>query len=135
MDKPTALFVVAAALILGVALAAHAAYSIPEDQIDSRQIYFGSATSFEKPAEVSFESVVRATPEFREIRTHNIERGTGKYWIRMTRASERASVRIRSYYRESNFDLLTERGYLKSVDSEIPVEDITDKVVESLEDS
>ncbi len=134
MNKSTALLVVVG-FIMVLGWAAHAAYSIPEDKVESQKIYFGSASDFKKAAEVSFDTVVRATPEYQEIRSHEIERGTGKYWVLMTRASERASARIRSKYRETDFDLLTERGYLETVDPEIPVEDITDQVVQTFEDN
>ena len=124
-----------AALLLGISLAASARHSIPAEQIDAQKVYYGVAESFETPAEVSFEDVVRATDEYDEIRRNNVERGTGKYWILMSQASERAIRAISAIGRESEYDLITARGYIASVDENIEVEDITEKVVESMEDS
>ncbi len=38
------------------------AYSIPAEQVDEQQIYYGNAANFEKPATVDYTAIVKATP-------------------------------------------------------------------------
>jgi hypothetical protein len=110
-------------------------FTIPPDQLDRKQIYYGAPSSFEKPAEVDYERVVRATPEFQEIQSQNIERGTGRYWILLSRASDRVGRLVVSVGNQEEYDLIASHGYLASLEPEIPAEDITEVVLAALESS
>lgn len=110
------------------------AYSIPADKVDSQKIYWGSAAKFEKPAEVSYEAVVRATPEFEEIRRKKVERGTAKFWILMSQASEHAVRLIAEVGRETDYDLISAQGYLGELDPPVEADDITELVLARLDD-
>ena len=126
-------------LLLGAVVSGGAAlaetYAIPSDQLDRKQIYFGAPSSFENPAEVDYERVVRATPEYLEIQSQNIERGTGRYWILLSRASDRVGRLVVSVGNDQDYDLIASSGYLGSLEPEIPAEDITDKVLAALQTS
>jgi hypothetical protein len=128
---------VAACLVvfLGWNSAIAQAYSIPAEQLDRKLVYFGAPSAFDKPAEVDYERVMRATPEFEEIQSKNIERGTGRYWILLSRASDRVGRLVSTIGNESEYDLIASSGYLGSLDPEIPAEDITDTLLEALQAS
>lgn len=130
--------IVAAALVavvLGAGSALAENYSIPAEQLDRKQVYFGAPSSFEKPAEVDYERVVRATPEYQEIQSQSIERGTGRYWILLSRASDRVGRLVSTIGNQEDYDLIASQGYLGSLEPEIPAEDITDVVLSALETS
>ena len=106
--------------------------SIPKDQIDASQIYYGSPSSFENAAEVDIETVVAATPEYQEIVKNKIDKGTGKYWILKSEASNRALKAVSEVADKTDYDLIAEKGYLKKLDPPIACKDITELVVSKL---
>ena len=108
--------------------------SIPDDQINSQKIYIGNPSSFANAAEVDFMEAVRATPEYDYISRRNIDRGTADYWLQINRASTRTQKAVMTVSEEGEYDLVTEKGYLAEVDEDIPVEDITQKVVSFIEE-
>lgn len=123
------LIVVYAFTGLSVALA----YSIPEDQVDPQKIYWGSPANFDKPGEVDLDALIRATPEYEEIKKNKLERGSGKYWILLNEASERAQKAILAVAEDTDYDLVTAVGYLKGLKPSIPADDITVLVLKELE--
>jgi hypothetical protein len=126
--------IVAGAAVASIAMIAFAEiYSIPEDQIQSQKVYWGAATGFEKPGEVDYDSVVKATPEYKELKKKKIERGTGKYWILMSQASDRTTRAIAQVGQNTEYDLIVAQGYLASLEPAIPSEDITDLILQELE--
>ena len=106
--------------------------SIPKDQIDASQIYYGSPSSFDNAAEVDIETVIAATPEYKEIVKKKIDPGTGKYWILQGEASNRALRAISNVAAETDYDLIAEQGYLENLDPPIGCQDITELVVSKL---
>lgn len=102
---------------------------IPPDQVDSGQIYYGQASSFENPAEVDIETVIASTPEYQEIQKKKIDHGTGKYWILYGQATNRALKAISDVADESDYDLIAESSYLGSLEEPIASVDITELVV------
>lgn len=125
------------ALVTSVALTAGIAvadgYSIPPDKLDATRVLAGSASSFENPAEVNLDKVVRATPEYSKIKDSNIKRGTGEYWILLNKANERALRAVLEVHQDSEYDLVTAKGYLGELDPPISAEDITEQVLEKLQ--
>ena len=65
-------------------------YSIPAQKIEVQKVYFGNASSFTKPGSVDYEAIIKATPEYDEVKKKKVEVGTGKYWILLSQASDRA---------------------------------------------
>ena len=99
-------------------------------------MYGGDPKAFHKAGEVDYEDIIKNAPEYKEIKKGKIARGTGKYWILMSQASDRAVRTIAEVASEGDYDLVVAKGYLKKLDldPEIPVEDITLLVVKKLKD-
>lgn len=108
------------------------AYSIPSDQLDAQKVFWGDPADFDKPGEVDYEAVIRATPEYKEIKESKVERGTGKYWILMSQASDRAARAISQTGQETDYDLIAANGYLASLKPAITAKDITQLVIKSM---
>jgi len=107
-------------------------FSLSPEKIDEQKIYWGTAVKFNKPGVVKFDEIVQSTPEFAGIKTRKIEPGTAKYWIMLSKASEKAVRTIQEVAQESQFDLIAEFNYWQSLNEQIPAEDITQKVLERL---
>jgi hypothetical protein len=120
-----------AATVLAVTAAAN---SIPADQLDAKQVFWGTASNFEKPGEIDYEEIVKATPEYKEIKRKKLQRGTGEYWILMSQASDRAVRAISEVGQNTEYDLIAAEGYLGSLEPAIEAEDITDLVLDQLEE-
>jgi hypothetical protein len=112
--------------------AATTTYSIPADKIDAQKLYFGNAASFTKPGNVDYEAIIKATPEYDEVKKKKVEVGTGKYWILLSQASDRAVRAISEVGQETGYDLIAAQGYLGSLVPPIPADDITPLVLAKL---
>ena len=121
-------------VILSVVLAVNAAFAhkIAPDQLDPKKIYWGSASSFEKPGEIDYERIIKATPEYAEIKKKRIQRGTGKYWILLSQASDRVVRAISQVGQKSDYNLIAARGYLMGLDTPIQAEDMTQLLLTNL---
>lgn len=122
------------AMAAGVLLVAFAALAAPYkiDAPDDQKIFFGSPASFQKPAEVDYALIVRSTPEYASIKKNKIQPGTAKYWILSSGASNRALDLIKQVGKETDYDLIAMKGYLGSLPTPIPAEDITKAVLKKL---
>lgn len=112
---------------------AWAAFSIPEDELDGRHIYMGNPSNFSAPAEVDYAAVVYETSEYGEIVAEKLERGTGKYWILLSQASDKALNAISTAAASGDYDLIAEKGYLGSLANPVECPDITQAVIEQLD--
>ena len=104
-------------------------YSIPADKIDDQKIFWGTAASFEKPAQVDYRKIIRATEEYASIKKNKIEAGSAKYWILISKASEQAIRAIAEVGEETDYDLIAEKDYLGALEPSIPADDITSLVL------
>lgn len=109
------------------------AYSIPDDELDSGHIYMGNPGDFVSPAEVDYNAVVYATAEYAEIEAEKLERGSGKYWILLSQASDKALNAISKAAASGDYDLIAEKGYLGSLSTPVNCPDITESVIEQLD--
>lgn len=132
MRKRTTMVVVIA-LWMALGSVGAETYSIPSDKVDVKKVYWGSAASFEKPACVDYERVVRATPEYDSIRKNKIEQGTARYWILISQASEHALRLINEVGRETDYDFIASSAFMASLDPPIEAEDVTEIVIKKLE--
>lgn len=107
-------------------------YTIPADKVDPQKVYFGSASSFCKPGNIDYEAVIKATPEYDEVKKKKVEVGTGKYWILLSQASDRAVRAIAEVGQETGYDLIAAQGYLGTLEPPIPADDITQLVLAKL---
>lgn len=123
-------------ILLGVVLAAAAQpYTIPADKLDDQKVFWGSAASFEKPGEVDYTAVVKATPEYASIKKNKIKSGTAKYWILISKASDHAVRVIADVGEKSEYDLVAAKDYLGGLEPPIPATDLTKMVLEKLSDT
>ncbi len=107
-------------------------YAIPPESVDEQKVYWGNPASFSKPASVDFRAIVMATEEFKNIRREKVQAGTGRYWILISQASDRAVRAISAVGKEEGFDLVVAKGYLESVKIEVNAPDITELVLKKL---
>ncbi|MEK7793216.1 MAG: hypothetical protein AAB353_01735 [Candidatus Hydrogenedentota bacterium] len=115
--------------VYALSISASATYMIPDDQLDAQKVFWGNPGKFEKAASVNVNKVIRATPEYEEIKKEKVERGTGKYWILLSEATDRAVKAISEVAGETEFDFIAAEGYLESLEPKIPNENITDLVL------
>lgn len=106
--------------------------AIPENKQDVQKIFYGAPNEFEKPARVNYQDIVKATPEYSSIKKKKIVSGSAKYWILISKASERAQKLITEVGKETPYDLIVADGYLESLEPAIPAEDVTGLVLEKL---
>jgi hypothetical protein len=125
---------VSCAVALFAISASAATYSIPPEKQNARKVYYGTAAGFEKPAKVDYESVIKATPEYEQVKKNKLEPGTGKYWILLSEASDRAVHAISEVGKESGYDFIAAQAYLGSLEPSIPSEDITPLVLDKVKD-
>lgn len=123
---------IAITLILG-GIGSAAAHTIPADKVDAQKIFYGSSENFEAPARVNYQKIVKATPEYSSIKKKKIVSGSAKYWILISKASDRAQRLIKEVGEETNFDLVVADGYLETMEPAIEAEDVTELVLEKLQ--
>ena len=133
MRRMAIVFLTSAVAVASVGVAE--GYTLAESIRDEQKVYWGAPDeSFEKPAEVKFEKIVTATPEYEQVKKKKVEPGTAKYWILMSKASEHAVRLIEAVGAETDYDLITAQGYLGGLEPPIPATDVTDLVLAKLED-
>lgn len=118
--------------VIAISAAFSDPYSVPKEQLDPKKVYWGTSSSFEKAGEVDYERAIKATPEYEQIGKNKIERGTGKYWILLSQASDRVVRTIARVGQDANCDLIASRGYLASLNPPIPAEDVTQVLLDTL---
>jgi len=121
-------------LVVSSALASAqaATYSIPVDKVNAQKVFYGQAAGFEKPGDVDYERIIKSTPEYQEVVRKKIEPGTGRYWILLSQASDRAVRVISEVGQQSGYDFIAAQGYLGSLEPPIPTENITQLIVDKL---
>lgn len=121
-------------LVASLTGAVAVAYSIPPDQLNAQKVFWGEPTKFEKPGEIDYQEIIKATPEFKELKEKKVEKGTGKYWILLSKASDRAVQAISSFGKDTEFDLIAAEGYLESLSPAIPSENVTKMVIKTMDE-
>ena len=110
-------------------IVAYADLVIPPQDIELEQIFFGNPASFSNPAEIDVEALTLATPEFKEIKRKKIKKGTGKYWILRSNATDRAHRAIKKLAEELEYDLIANEGYLGELPTPIECDNITKNAI------
>ncbi|MBP8129383.1 MAG: hypothetical protein KA184_07345 [Candidatus Hydrogenedentes bacterium] len=124
----------ALAIMLLVSPVLAGTYTIPPDKMDGQRIYWGNAADFNKPGEVDYEAVIKATPEYAELVKKKIERGTAKFYYLMSQASDHAVRVIVEVGQMREYDLVAAKGYLASLETPIQADDLTTMVLERLKE-
>jgi len=107
-------------------------YTIPSDEINTQKVFFGTCNQFKNPAEIDYETIIRQTPEYKEIQHKKLEAGTAKYWLLMSDATERVVRYVSEVAQEEKYDLISSQGYLSSLKKPIPAHDATQCVVDKI---
>jgi hypothetical protein len=113
-----------------VSLWAYADLVIAPDEIESSQIFYGNASNFSNPAEIDVEALIKATPEYKEIKRKKIDQGTGKYWILRSNATDRAHRAILQLAEDLEYDFIANEGYLGSLSTPIECDNLTEQAIE-----
>jgi hypothetical protein len=113
-------FTAAAAIILGVAVAAFA--------LHKEDVYFGNYQRYSKPAEVNAKKVFMVIPPYREIVEKNIEKDSALYIIKLGEANKIFSEVLSTYAKDNSFDLICEEGKVEGA------RNVTDDVVKIIKD-
>lgn len=109
------------------------ALSIPAEKQDAQKIFYGTAEDFDVPARVNYQKIVKATPEYSSIKKKKIVSGSAKYWILISKASDRAQRLIKEVGEETTYDLIVADGYLDTMEPAIEADDVTEMVLEKLQ--
>ena len=121
--------------LLGAFASAQAStYSIPKEKLQAQKIYFGSAKGFDKPGSVNYEKLIKATPEYAQVKKKRIQAGTGKYWILLSQASDRVVRAISEVGKATDYDFIAAAGYLGSLEPAIAADDVTGLVLAKLKE-
>jgi hypothetical protein len=121
-------FLLVAVPFLGAAWAK----SIDDEQLDPKQIFFGDPKAFDSPAAVDIQIIIETTPEHQEIKKYKIKRGTAKYWILLSKATDRAIEAIADVAENEGYDLIAARVYLKDLKPIVTAEDVTKTVIKKI---
>lgn len=132
MRRSSSIIILVAIAMISAAFAE--TYSIPPEKVDGQKIFWGSAARFDKPAKVDYEKIVKATPEYGEIKKQKIESGSAKYWIQLSKASDHAVKVISRVGQNTDYDFICAIGYLGSLEPPIQAEDITPLVLKRFEE-
>ncbi len=108
------------------------AKSIDDKQLDPKQIFFGDPKAFDSPAAVDIQTIIETTPEYQEIKRDKIKRGTAKYWILLSKTTDRAIEAIADVAKDEGYDLIAARDYLKDLKPKVAAEDVTKTVVKKI---
>ena len=114
--------------------------TIPEPKgekvVDQTQIYHGNInpeeTKYENAACINFGQLIRATPEYLQIQKEKIEKGTGKYWILISKANGRVTKSVSEYGKTNNTDFIVTVEYAKTLKANPKIADVTEEVIESM---
>ena len=117
---------------MGLAVGLAHARAVPKNQLDPKKVFWGTPSSFERPGEIDYQRVIKSTPEYSQIKRKKIQRGTGKYWILLSQASDRVVRSISQVGQSTQCDLIASRGYLSSLDPPIPAQDVTQKLLDAI---
>ena len=125
--------IIGLSLVVALTAAIAGAYTVPKEQLDAKRVFWGSAVGFERAGEIDYKRVIKETPEYNEIVKKRIQRGTGKYWILLSQASDRVVRTISQVGQKTECDLIASRGYLAGLEPPIPAEDITQLLLDRLQ--
>lgn len=89
-----------------------------EQPLDRKEIYFGQldAKEFKKAASIDEKLLLASTPEYQKIKDEKIERGTGKYWILLSKASDRLKNSVTTYGQKNKVDLIVPTSYAQTAE-------------------
>ena len=103
-------------------------------RVKARSILFGSARHCRAPATIDFKQVLDATPEMQQIQEDQIPKGSARYIILVAKAVKRIRKAVGQVAVAEKRDCVVKAGSIRENPKNLEVVDLTDKVIESLED-
>lgn len=107
-----------------------AAREKPKVRVDESSIYYGSSSSFEKPAVVDVDAVYLKIPEYQEIREKKIDESSPKYLMLMRAATDKFLGAVRNAAQDKGYDLVGGLGSIEVEGKTVP--EITSLVISKL---
>lgn len=84
---------------------------MPDDKI-----FYGTyAEKITNPRCFDKAALLSMTPEWKEIKSKKIDKGTGKYWILLSAANDRADKQVNTYTQDAELEFLCDRETLFNV--------------------
>ena len=80
----------------------------------SNNIFYGTDATVKEFRVVDYNTLIKSTPEYKEIYNGKIESGTGKYWILMSQATDRIIKAINDYAKGNSIDCIAKRSSVNS---------------------
>jgi hypothetical protein len=124
----------AAAAIIAMALGTPSttAHAVANAQVEATDVFYGNAESFATPAVVCFETAIKATPEYKQIKEKEIFQGSGQYTVLVAQASDRVHRAIENVASDGNYDLIAAAACADALSSETKATDITNLIIKAM---
>ena len=102
-------------------------------RVKARSVLFGSPRHCRAPATIDFKQVLDATPEMQKIQDEDIPKGSAKYIILVAKAVKRIRKVVAKVAVSEKRDCVVKAGSIRENPKDLEVVDLTDKVIEGLE--
>ena len=99
--------------------------------IDHDRIYFGSPSSYKKPAVVNASAVFKEIPAYKQILKEKLTEKDPKYMILIAEANQVFKKALKKVYKDSGYDLIGEVGAIKIDGKDAP--DVTSEAINAIE--
>lgn len=90
--------------------------TVTKEEMPEDRIFYGAyAEKITNPRCFDKAVLLGLTPEWKEIKSKRIDKGTGKYWILLSAANDRVDKQINAYTKDAEIDFLCDRETLLNV--------------------
>ena len=95
-------------------------------------VLYGSVASCSQPATINYKKVQRATPEWKEIKSDGVRKGTARYDLLISAMNTRIKSAVQSAAQSESRDCVVRKGDIKDKGG-LDVADLTDAVITEVE--
>ncbi len=103
-------------------------------RVKARSVIFGNARHCRAPATIDFKKVLDATPEMQQIQEDGIPKGSARYIILVSKAVKRIRKVVAKVAVSQKRDCVVKEGSIRENPHNLEIEDLTDEVIDSIED-
>jgi hypothetical protein len=90
--------------------------TVTKEEMPDDKIFYGTyAEKITNPRCFDKAALLSMTPEWKEIKSKKIDKGTGKYWILLSAANDRADKQVNTYTQDAELEFLCDRETLFNV--------------------
>ncbi len=100
----------------------------------SAVVLAGSTANCTQPATIDFDEVKEATPEWKTIRSEGVQAGSARYQLLTSKMNQRIRSACSQVASAESRDCVVREGDIRN-DNGLDVADLTDQVVEQIENS